>query len=129
MMKKGFVAIGLLLLTGSLWAQQDSLTAEEAVALALRNNYNIMLARQDSAVAAINYAYRNAAFLPRVNAAGTALFSNNNQKQTLADGSEKNRSGIRSNNLSGSINLNWTVFDGLRMFLLRDQIDIAVNQG
>ena len=128
-MKKGLIFFGLILLAGRLWAQQDSLTAEQAVAFALRNNYSILLARQDSAVAAINYDYRNAAFLPRLNATGTALFSNNNQKQTLADGSEKNRSGIHTTNLSSSLNLNWTVFDGFRMFLLRDQLDIAVNQG
>lgn len=130
MMKKGIVSLlALLILAGQLCAQQDSLTAEQAVAYALRNNYSIMLARQDSAVAAINYEYRNAAFLPRINASGTALFSNNNQKQTLADGSDRNRSGIRTTNLTSAINLNWTVFDGFRMFLLRDQIDVAVNQG
>ncbi|WP_162944897.1 TolC family protein [Flavisolibacter nicotianae] len=130
MMKKGFVLIGIALgMFGRVSAQQDSLTVEQAVAYALRNNYAIMLAKQDSAVAAINYEYRNAAFLPRLNATGTALFSNNNQKQTLADGSEKNRTGIRSTNLSSALNLSWTVFDGFRMFLLRDQIGIAVNQG
>ena len=128
-MKKGLVFLGLFLLAGKLWAQQDSLTAEQAVAFALRNNYSILLARQDSAVAAINYDYRNAAFLPRVNATGTVLFSNNNQKQTLADGSEKNRTGIHTTNINSALNLNWTVFDGFRMFLLRDQLDIAVNQG
>lgn len=130
MMKKGFVLIGIALgIVGRVSAQQDSLTVEQAVAYSLRNNYAIMLAKQDSAVAAINYEYRNAAFLPRLNATGTALFSNNNQKQTLADGSEKNRTGIRSTNLSSALNLSWTVFDGFRMFLLRDQIGIAVNQG
>lgn len=130
MMKKGIVfLLASFVSVSRLLAQQDSLTVEQAVAYALRNNYNIMLARQDSAVAAINYEYRNAAFLPRVNATGQALFSNNNQKQTLADGSERKRSGIRSTNLSSAVNLNWTVFDGFRMFLLRDQIDIAVNQG
>ena len=130
MMKKGrFLLLLTFVSIGRLWAQQDSLTVEEAVAYALRNNYNIMLARQDSAVAAINYDYRNAAFLPRLNATGQALFSNNNQKQTLADGSERKRSGIRSTNLSSAVNLSWTVFDGFRMFLLREGIDVAVNQG
>lgn len=129
-MKKGIVVLAILLgWYSGLQAQQDSLTAEDAVAYALRNNYNIMLARQDSAVAAINYEYRNAAFLPRINATGTALFSRNNQKQTLSDGSERNRKGIHSTNLNSAINLNWTVFDGFRMFLLRDQIDLAVEQG
>ena len=128
-MKKGFVIVAALLTTaGKLWAQ-DSLTVEEAVGYALSNNYDILLARQDSAVAAINYQYRNAAFLPRINATGTYQLSNNNQKQTLADGSERVRNGIRQNALSSAINLNWTVFDGFRMFLLRDQLDIAVEQG
>lgn len=129
MKKTGLIFLNIILLAGTGWAQKDSLTAEQAVAYALRNNYSILLARQDSAVAAINYDYRNAAFLPRINATGTALFSNNNQKQTLADGSERNRTGIKTNNLTSALNLNWTVFDGFRMFLLRDQLDIAVNQG
>jgi outer membrane protein TolC len=127
--KKGALfVVTLLTSTATLWAQ-DSLTVEEAVGYALRNNYDILLARQDSAVAAINYEYRNAAFLPRINATGTYLLSNNNQKQTLADGSDRVRNGIRQNALSSAINLNWTVFDGFRMFLLRDQLDIAVEQG
>ncbi|NTS40494.1 TolC family protein [Flavisolibacter sp. BT320] len=127
--KKGaFFVTVLLALTGTVWAQ-DSLTVEEAVGYALRNNYDILLARQDSAVAAINYEYRNAAFLPRVNATGTYLLSNNNQKQTLADGSDRVRNGIRQNAFTAALNLNWTVFDGFRMFRLRDQLDIAVEQG
>lgn len=129
-MKKGFVLLGAVLaLAGNLWAQTDSLTVEQAVAYSLRNNYAIMLAKQDSAVAAINYEYRNAAFFPRLNGSGSLLFSNNSQKQTLADGSEKNRKGIKTSNFSSALNLNWTVFDGFRMFLLRDQIGLAINQG
>lgn len=108
---------------------QDSLTVEDAVAYALRNNYDILLSRNDSAIAAINYEYRNAAFLPRLNASGNVLFNNNAQKQTLSDGSVKDRSGIRSNNLNAAINLNWTVFDGFKMFLLREGLDVAVRQG
>lgn len=126
---KRFVAIIALVVLGKGLVAQDSLTVEQAVAYALRNNYDILLSREDSAIAAINYEYRNAAFLPRLNATGTYLINNNNQKQTLADGSEKERTGIRSNNFNAAINLNWTVFDGFRMFLLRDQLDLAVQQG
>ncbi len=128
-MKRGFFL--LTLITATVWnaTAQDSLTVEDAVGYALRNNYDILLARQDSAIAAINYSYRNAAFLPRVNATGSLVSSTNNQKQTLADGSDRERNGIRQNNLNSAVNLNWTVFDGFRMFLLRDQLDIAVSQG
>lgn len=129
MRKKGFVLFALFSTAVFSAAAQDSLTVEEAVAYALRNNYDILLARQDSSVAAINYNYRNAAFFPRINATGSAVFSSNNQRIQLADGTERVRNGIRQNNLSGAINLNWTIFDGMRMFLLRDQLNIAVNQG
>jgi outer membrane protein TolC len=130
MMKKGFLFlfIASFLVTGKLLAQ-DSLTVEQAVAYALSNNFDILLARQDSSLAALNYLYRNAAFYPRLNGSGTYLVSRNNQRQTLADNSEKVRNGIVATNLNAAVNLNWTVFDGFRMFLLRDQLDIALQQG
>jgi outer membrane protein len=97
----------------------DSITVEQAIATALQNNYDIQLARNDSAVAAIDYSYRNAALLPQLNASSAVLYNNNNQNVTLADGTKRNRSGLRSNNTSASVGLNWVVFDGLRMFVTR----------
>jgi outer membrane protein TolC len=97
----------------------DSLTIEQAIATALQNNYDIILSRNDSAVAAIDYSYRNAALLPQLNASTGLLYNNNNQGVTLADGTKRNRSGIKSNNTSASVGLNWVVFDGLRMFVTR----------
>lgn len=128
LMKKIF----LFLLAGCLGTPlfaQDSLTVEQAVAYALQNNYDILLSRNDSATAAINYDFRNAAFLPRFSGTTNILFNNNNQRQTLADGSKRDRTGIKSNNLNAAINLNWTLFDGFRMFILRNGLDIAIRQG
>ena len=56
----------LLLITFSASAQR-TLSLEEAIGTALRNNYNILLAKNDSAAAALDYSYKNAAFLPRLN--------------------------------------------------------------
>ena len=109
--------------------QQDSLTVEKAIATALSNNYDIRLSRQDSAIAAINNDYRNAAFLPTLNGSATTLYNNNNQQQKLSDGTERNRNGIRSSNLNYGLDLNWTLFDGFRMFILRDRLDVAILQG
>jgi outer membrane protein len=57
------------------------------------------------------------------------IFNNNNQKQKLADGTKRQSSGIRSNNLSGSVQLNWTVFDGFKMFATRDKLSQFVLLG
>ena len=116
------------LFTNSVYAQ-PLLTLEEAVATVLKNNYDIQLRKNDSAVFALNNSYANAAFLPDFNAATTMLLNNNNTKQTLADGTQKNQSGIRSNNIQASVNMNWTIFDGFKMFATKKKLSAYVNLG
>jgi outer membrane protein TolC len=108
---------------------QDSLTIEQAIATALQNNYDIQLARNDSAVAAIDYNYRNVALLPQLNANGGLLYNNNNQNVTLADGTKRNRSGLRTNNTNAVVGLDWVVFDGLKMFVTRTKAAEFLNLG
>lgn len=110
-------------------AQQTQLTVEEAIAVTLKNNYDIQLLRNDSAAYALDKIYANAAFLPRLNATAGMVFNNNSQKQKLADGTERQSKGLRSNNLSGSVQLNWTLFDGFKMFATRDKVYEFVRLG
>ena len=101
---------------------QELLTPEEAVATALQNNYDIRLSRNDSAIYAINNSFANAALLPRLNANGAYIVNNNNQKQKLADGTDRKANGIKSTNINAQLALNWVLFDGLKMFVTRDKI-------
>lgn len=127
---KLFVAfIGSFLLCTGNARSQELLTVEQAVAAALQNNYDIRLIRNDSVLAALNNSYAYAAFLPTLNAQAGLIFNNNNIKQKLADGSERNRKGVRSNNLQSSVNLNWTIFDGFKMFATRDKLQEILNLG
>ena len=119
----------LFIFIGSISCAQRILTVEEAVAGALQKNYDIILSRNDSTIAAIDYSYRNAVFLPRLNANAGALWNNNSQKQILADGSKRDQSGLRSNNINSQVALNWTLFDGLRMFVLRDKAEQLLEFG
>ncbi len=108
---------------------QKILHADEAIATALKNNYDIRLLRNDSTSYALNHSYRNAAFLPQINASTGLLFNDNNQKQRLSDGTLKQLKNVRSNNLTGAVALNWTVFDGLKMFATRDKLAEFVKLG
>jgi len=119
----------LFLFTASSSYAQRILTVEEAVASALQKNYDIILSRNDSTIAAIDYSYRNALFIPRVNANMGTLWNNNSQKQTLADGTKRDQSGLRSNNINSQVALNWTLFDGLKMFVLRDKAEQLLEFG
>jgi outer membrane protein len=108
---------------------QRPLTLDEVIATSLANNYDIRLSRNDSALAALDYAFSNYAFYPRLNASGSYVFNNNNQKQVLADGTAKQSKGIKSNNATASLNLNWTLFDGLKMFITRRRLGQLVELG
>jgi len=119
----------LFLLLTQVVAAQRILTLEEAIATALQHNYDIQLSRNDSAVAALDYSYRDAVFLPRLNATAGTTWNSNNQKQTLADGSKRNQNGLKSNNINAALNLNWTLFDGFKMFATRDKAAELINLG
>ena len=108
---------------------QDILTLEQAVAAALKNNYDILLLKNDSAVYALNNSYAYAAFLPRINATTGLVFNNNSLNQKLADGSQKKRSGLRSDNLAAAINLNWVIFDGFKLFATKQRLAELVRLG
>jgi outer membrane protein TolC len=130
-MKKGTIILMaiMLLLNNFNASSQLLLTVEEAVATAIKNNYDIQLLKNDAALAALNKSYANAAFYPRVNGNLATVFNNNDTRQKLADGSERGASGIRSNNIQASVNLNWTVFDGLKMFVTKDKLNEFVRLG
>lgn len=129
-MKLKYLFLGLFCCTGFLSkAQVRPLTLNDAIALSLQNNYDIKLTRNDSLVAALDYAYANYSLLPRLSATGGVLLNNNNSRQVLADGTKRQRSGIKSENLTGSLNLDWTLFDGFRMFIARDRLHQLVELG
>jgi len=127
-MKKNFVFVFCLLIVNFMQAQQ-SLSIEQAIATSLANNYDILLSRNDSLLAANDYAYANYAFYPRLNASAGYNLTNNDSKQILADNTKRERNGVKSNSLTSSINLNWTLFDGLRMFATKKRLGQLVELG
>ena len=122
------ILIAFICFTPAVKAQQ-MLSVGEAVAVAMQNNYEIRLLKNDSSVFALNNSYAYTAFLPRLNASSAVLFNNNNLKQKLADGTERKQNGIHSNNENASINLNWTLFNGLGMFATRKRLAEIVKLG
>jgi len=108
---------------------QNRLTVEQAIIATIENNFDIELLRNDSISYALDKSYARAAFLPRVNATTGMVFNNNNQKQSFTDGTKRERNAIRSSNLTGAVQLNWTLFDGLKMFATRDKLSQFVLLG
>lgn len=95
---------------------QPYLKLEDALSRILEKNHNIILARQQVQISENNEGYGNAGFLPSVGLNAGANRSINDTKQRFVSGQDVNRKGATSSTLTGSIALNWTLFDGMRMF-------------
>lgn len=114
---------------------QRMLTLEEAIATALQNNYDIRLSRNDSIIAAVDYSYRNMLFVPTLNGSVGTTFNTNSQTLRFVkrDGSGGDstvtRDAVKTSNLNYSANLNWVLFDGLRMFATRAKAEEFVSLG
>lgn len=97
------------------------LRLEEVFEQVLSNNYGIRIARNDSAALAIEKAFSNEVFLPRLNANTGLVFNNNDQYQKFNDGAIRERKGIQSDNTSAAMTLNWSIFNGLRVYATRER--------
>ena len=108
---------------------QEILTLEDAVKIALENNYEIKISRNDLKIDAVNVAIGNAGMLPRVTA--NFLDNNNNQNltQTRIDGTINKLDNAKNNVLTYGVGLNWTIFDGFRMFARYDQLKALQKLG
>jgi outer membrane protein len=112
---------------------QEEVSLEQVISLALEKNYDVRISRTMSESAATDKDYAWGAFLPQVNATGSALRSENDQKIRVrnrnTDAIETIQGPIASNNVSSSVQVVWTLFDGTRMFATRERIAALAEQG
>jgi len=101
---------------------QELLTLKDAVQIALENNYEIKIAKNELKIDESNVTPGNAGMLPSATASITNNNSIQNLSQTRADGTVNSLDNAKNNSLTYGVSLGWTIFDGLRMFAMRDQL-------
>lgn len=109
--------------------QGELMTLEEAIAIGLKNNYDILMAKNLEEAAALDYHYAFGAFLPVVSGSASRTWSKVNVKQKYSNGNDVERKKSGSNNTSLSADLNWTLFDGLRVFATKDKLKAIEEAG
>jgi outer membrane protein len=104
---------------------QTEMSVEDVIKLGLRNNYDIRIARNNAEIAANNRALGTAGFLPTLDAGGGYQIARSEQETNspFSFGNSDNE------NLSGQIQLNWTLFDGFRMFTERKRFNQVADLG
>lgn len=101
---------------------QGVLTIEEAMRIALENNFEIKIAKNNSKISETNVTIGNAGMLPSLTASVTDNNSIQNSSQTRQDGTTTALDNAKNNNINYGVSLGWTVFDGMKMFARLDQL-------
>jgi outer membrane protein len=120
-MKKNRIAF-LVLLASVLGNAQEVLTIKDAVSIALENNFEIKIANNNLNIDKVNVSEGNAGMLPSL----TGSFIDNNRvqntSQTLQSGQVNSLKDAKNNSMNYGVSLDWTVFDGLKMFARYEQL-------
>jgi outer membrane protein TolC len=116
------IAILLSISLGS--KAQELLRLEDAIRLALEKNYQVLSAANMQKIADVQNNAGAAGLSPTLSLNGTVSNSNLNSYQVFNTGAVQDRTGALSNGLTGSVNADWTVFDGLRMFSIRKRLQL-----
>ncbi|UII30839.1 TolC family protein [Fulvivirga ulvae] len=113
-----------------LWATsvlaQEELTLEKAIGTALEHNYSIKIAKNNEQIAQNNHTLGNAGFLPSLTASYNRDYGIQSFEQQRSTG-EVSDNGAKSQRETYGATLNWTIFDGLKMFTTYDQLE-ALNK-
>ena len=92
----------------------ETLSLEEAIRIGLEQNFGILIARNEAEIARRNHSIGNAGFLPVIDLNGAMIESEDDI--TTISGGERSQTLVRDLERGASVDLGWTIFDGLRMF-------------
>jgi len=108
---------------------QEKVELNDVVTKALEKNYDVRLAQNTSQSATTDDNYAWAAYMPRLNGTASAVWNNNRQSQEFQDASRNIEGKATSDITNASLQLNWLLFDGTRMFTIRHRIATIADQG
>lgn len=92
---------------------QELLSPEEAIQLTLSHNYGIKIAENTVKVAENNTSVLNSGYLPSLTGNAGATYNLDNTEAEFSNGNSTVLNGAESSRYNASINLNYTLFDGL----------------
>lgn len=116
MVKKINIILCSFILASLSLIAQDKLTLQQALELALKNNYDITIVKNNATIAANSNSLGNAGMLPKVDIQASTNLANNATKQEFSSGLVVDKTGVQSTNINAGVYLTWTLFDGLKMF-------------
>ncbi|MDY7395629.1 TolC family protein [Aureibaculum sp. 2210JD6-5] len=106
------ILYGILFLMSLPISAQELLTKQEAVSIALDNNYGIKIADNDLKIAENNKSILNSGYLPTLSGNAGATYNLDNNTSVRID-TTLSLKRAESNRYNASVSLNYTLFDGM----------------
>ena len=123
------ILVLIIFSTCNLWSQERVLTKEEAITRALEENFGIRQANNQVEIAENNQSIWNSGYLPQVFGLAGANYDLNDRVTEPEEGETVIQNGIESNRYNASVNLGYTLFDGLGRYYnyksLKEQYDLS----
>ncbi|KHJ37588.1 outer membrane efflux protein BepC [Pedobacter glucosidilyticus] len=101
---------------------QEKLSLEDAIKIALENNFDIKISRNVTEISKNNVTPGNAGMLPVVTGNLNDLNRVETSEVDLASGGSRNARNAKNTNINYGASLNWRIFDGFRMFATYDRL-------
>lgn len=128
-MKKHFFFFLMLMLAALALHAQEKLSLVDAINLAMKNNYSMVISKNEATMAANDNTIGNAGMLPSVDLNASANQSINHTKQNYSSGLEVDRSNVQSTNMAVGAGLEWTIFNGFKMFATKSKLNELQGRG
>lgn len=108
---------------------QEQLSVRAAVDTALYNNLGLIIQKNEARVAANNYSRAQAGMIPSLDLNAGTNYSNNNLTQEFSTGTEIKKTGVANKSVNGQLVVNWTLFDGTKMFASYKKLQTLKDMG
>jgi outer membrane protein len=118
-----------LLLSMNPWFSfsQDYLSPEQAIRIALANNFDILIADQERNIALNNEKLGWKNMMPTLDAEVGLQGSNRNLRQVFVSGNEVNQNNVLNREANYALRMDWVIFDGLAMFARKESLHNDVD--
>ncbi|MFN4985418.1 MAG: efflux RND transporter permease subunit [Ignavibacteria bacterium] len=121
------VVVLILIMTAAGQSSAQTLTMSDAVKTAIENNGLIKITKLDSTSADMRRMQSQSVYMPSADLQSAVTRGANNVSQTTASGVIINRDNAGFTNMNAAAVLQWTLFDGFRMYAVDDQFALMAQ--
>lgn len=108
---------------------QPLLSLDDAIKTGLESNFGIRIVRNEENIAMNNNTAGNAGFLPEISLTAGYETSVRHADVRVVSGTELNENAAGTNWVDAGVFLNWTLFDGMNMFVNRNRLATLEQMG